>query len=68
GCNLTLPANSSLDISLADGKICVKVQEFQQSAGAVQPRSYVPAALLGGGLLAGGLILATQDDDNGVSQ
>ncbi|MFA6157320.1 hypothetical protein, partial [Mesorhizobium sp.] len=42
GCNLTLPANSSLDISLADGKICVKVQEFQQSAGAVQPRSYVP--------------------------
>lgn len=67
-CKLDLSANASLDISLADGQICVKLQDFEQSEGVVQPRSYLPAALLGGGLLIGGLILATQDDDHGVSQ
>jgi hypothetical protein len=67
-CKLNLPGNSSLDISLVDNKICLKVQGLEQAAGSTPPRSYLPAVLLGGGLLAGVVVLATQDDDNGVSK
>jgi hypothetical protein len=67
-CKLNIPSNSSLDVSVVDNQICLKVQNYDQAAGATRARSYLPAALLAGGLIAGVVVLATQNDDNGVSK
>jgi hypothetical protein len=67
-CALDVPANSSLDVSQVENNICLRVQGPGQSAGGTSSGLGLPAAIIGGGLLVGGVIAATQNDDNGVSR
>ncbi|MET3580427.1 hypothetical protein ABID19_003465 [Mesorhizobium robiniae] len=79
GCNLDVPANSSLDISRVENNICLKVVGSEQTAAAVSSehtgqiapggvQSNTPLFLFGGMAIAGGVLAATQDDNNGVSR
>lgn len=80
GCNLDVPANSSLDISRAENNICLKVVGSEQTAavgvspehtGQIAPGgvgSNTPLFLFGGMAAAAGVLAATQDDDDGVSR
>lgn len=66
-CNISVPANSNLDVSRDGKNICLLVGNTAQAAGASGFR--LPAAIIGGGaLLAGGIIASTHNDDNGVSR
>ncbi|RWO01702.1 hypothetical protein [Mesorhizobium sp.] len=79
GCNLDVPANSSLDISRVENNICLKVAGSEQRAAVgVSPehtgqiaaggnRSWVPAGIFLGMAGAAGILAATQDDDDGGS-
>ncbi|RUW62300.1 hypothetical protein [Mesorhizobium sp. M7A.F.Ca.US.008.03.1.1] len=72
GCNLDVPANSSLDVSRFGNNICLKLVGFEQTA-AIQPSGGgggfgPPEAIFAGALLTTGVLAATQDDDNGVSR
>jgi len=74
GCNLDVPANSSLDISRVGGNICLKLDQSAQSAkaetsgGAGVGGFGPPEAMFAGALLTSGVLAATQNDDNGVSR
>lgn len=79
GCNVNVPANSSLDISRVENNICLKVLSSEQTAavgvgseqtGAIgdPPPSWLPFGLFAGMAGAAGILAATQDDNNGVSQ
>ncbi|TPM37615.1 hypothetical protein FJ967_16260 [Mesorhizobium sp. B2-3-4] len=73
GCNLDVPANSSLDVSRVEGNICLKLVGSEQTA-AVQQSSGAPGGfgppegIFAGALLATGVLAATQNDDNAVSR
>ncbi len=65
GCSIEVPAGSNLDVSSDGQNICLSVGgEKQAAAGSFN----LPAALLGGGLIAGGIIAATHDSGSSVSQ
>lgn len=76
GCNVSVPANSSLDISRVGDKVCLKVLGSEQTA-AVPDSSNgggggglkfgAPEAIFAGALITTGVLAATQDDNNGVS-
>ncbi|TIT03045.1 hypothetical protein [Mesorhizobium sp.] len=72
GCNLDVPANSSLDISRVDNNICLKVLGSEHTAqigsDGNNNRSWVPLGIFAGMAGAAGILAATQDDDNGVSR
>ncbi|MCF6118018.1 hypothetical protein L2449_14135 [Mesorhizobium muleiense] len=76
GCNLDVPANSSLDISRVENNICLKVVGSEQTAAAVSSehtgqigaggnRSWVPLGIFAGMAGAAGILAATQDDGDG---
>ncbi|RWI10179.1 hypothetical protein [Mesorhizobium sp.] len=77
GCNLDVPANSSLDISRVENNICLKVVGSEQSAavgvspehtGQIAPggaRSNTPLFIFGSMGLGAGVLAATQDDGDG---
>ncbi|UVC19163.1 hypothetical protein IHQ72_28650 [Mesorhizobium onobrychidis] len=77
GCNLDVPANSSLDISRVENNICLKVVGSEQTAavgvspehtGQIAPggaRSNTPLFIFGGMGLGAGVLAATQDDGDG---
>ncbi|WP_292187626.1 hypothetical protein [Mesorhizobium sp.] len=79
GCNLDVPANSSLDISRVENNICLKVVGSEQTAavgvspehtGQIAPggaRSNTPLFIFGGMGLGAGVLAATQDDGDSVS-
>ncbi|WP_136621048.1 MULTISPECIES: hypothetical protein [Mesorhizobium] len=72
GCNLDVPANSSLNISRLGNNICLKLVGSEHTA-AIQPSGGgggfgAPEAIFAGALLTSGVLAATQDDDNGVSR
>lgn len=79
-CNLSVPANSSLDISRVENNICLKVVGSEQTAaagvssehtGQIGPggnRSFIPLGIFAGMAGTAGILAATQDDDNGVSR
>ncbi|TIL41891.1 hypothetical protein [Mesorhizobium sp.] len=76
GCNLDVPANSSLDISRVENNICLKVVGSEQTAAAVSSehtgqigaggnQSWVPAGIFLGMAGTAGILAATQDDGDG---
>ncbi|MER8436316.1 hypothetical protein NKH36_27165 [Mesorhizobium sp. M1312] len=74
GCNLDVPANSSLDISRVENNICLRMLGSEHTA-QVPPgdndRSNTPLFIFGGMAGAAGILAATQDDgdgNGGVSQ
>ncbi|MBZ9674736.1 hypothetical protein [Mesorhizobium sp. ES1-1] len=72
GCNISVPANSTLDISRVGNKICLKVLGSEQTAALPEnrlaPRFGFPELFFAGALLTTGVAAATQNDDNPVSQ
>lgn len=77
GCNVKVPANSSLDISRLGDKVCLKILGSEQTAavpessnqnGGAGFRFGPPEAIFAGALITTGVLAATQDDDNGVSR
>ncbi|MER9670144.1 hypothetical protein [Mesorhizobium sp. M0203] len=67
GCNLDVPANSSLDISRVENNICLKMLGSEHTA-QIAPggnRSNTPLFIFGGMAGAAGILAATQDDDDG---
>lgn len=79
GCNVNVPANSSLDISRVENNICLKVVGSEQTAAvgvssehtgqiAGGDRSWLPFGIFAGMAGTAGILAATQDDDNGVSR
>ncbi|MER8928889.1 hypothetical protein [Mesorhizobium sp. M0312] len=67
GCNLDVPANSSLDISRVENNICLRVLGSEHTA-QIPPdnnRSNTPLFIFGGMVGAAGILAATQDDDDG---
>ncbi|MER8386450.1 hypothetical protein NKH14_13135 [Mesorhizobium sp. M1380] len=74
GCNLSLPANSSLDISRVENKICLNVVGSEHTA-ATDPsgnndnpnRSKLPFLIFGGMAGAAGILAATENKHHGVS-
>jgi hypothetical protein len=77
-CKLSVPTNSSLNISRVGNKICLRLEGSEQSAAGVSseqtgaidgPRKFgMPEALFAGMGVTAGVLAATQDDDNGVSR
>lgn len=80
GCNVNVPANSSLDISRVENNICLKVVGSEQTAAVGVSSEHTGQIASGGtpswlplGIFAGmagtaGILAATQDNNNGVSQ
>ncbi|MER9890682.1 hypothetical protein NKJ40_01035 [Mesorhizobium sp. M0119] len=70
GCNLSVPANSTLDISRVENKICLNVLGSEKTAqtGNTNSTNYTPALIFGGMALGAGVLAATADKDHGVSQ
>ncbi|ODT31282.1 hypothetical protein [Mesorhizobium sp. 65-26] len=77
GCNVAVPANSSLDISRVGDKVCLKVLGSEQTAAVPGASNQSggggfkfgpPEAIFAGALITSGVLAATQDDDNGVSR
>jgi hypothetical protein len=68
GCNLDVPANSSLDISRVENNICLRVLGSEHTA-QIDPgnnnRSNTPLFIFAGMAGAAGILAATQDDDDG---
>lgn len=69
GCNVSVPANSTLDISRVDNKICLNVLGSEKTAqtGNTNSTNYTPALIFGGMALGAGVLAATADKDHGVS-
>src|SRR5882672_7274445 len=68
GCNLNVPANSSLDISRVENNICLKVVGSEQT-GAIDPSlggggSNLPLYMFGAMAAGAGITAATQNNDN----
>lgn len=72
GCNISVPANSTLDISRVGNKICLKVLGSEQTAALPEnrlaPKFGFPELFFAGALLTTGVAVATQDDDRAVSR
>lgn len=72
GCNISVPANSTLDISRVGNKICLKVLGSEQTAALPEnrlaPKFGFPELFFAGALLTTGVAVATQDDDSPVSR
>ncbi|MER9443608.1 hypothetical protein NKI79_19885 [Mesorhizobium sp. M0340] len=72
GCNLSVPANSTLDISRVENKICLNVLGSEQTAQTGNTNNdnndKTPLYIFGGMAGAAAILAATQDDDNGVSR
>ncbi|TIT21308.1 MAG: hypothetical protein E5W81_00585 [Mesorhizobium sp.] len=70
GCNLSVPANSTLDISRVENKICLNVLGSEQTAqtGGSNNNNNTPLYIFGGMALGAGILAATADKDHGVSQ
>lgn len=72
-CNVRVSANSSLDISRAGDKVCLKVLGSERTAAVPESsrgggfRFGPPEAIFAGALITTGILAATQDDDSGVS-
>lgn len=71
-CNLSVPANSTLDISRVENKICLNVLGSEHTAQAANTSNNndnkTPLYIFGGMAGAAAILAATQDDDNGVSK
>ncbi|MER8731802.1 hypothetical protein NKH28_18480 [Mesorhizobium sp. M1227] len=69
GCNVSVPANSTLDISRVENKICLNVLGSEKTAqtGNTNSTNYTPALIFGGMALGAGVLAATADKDHGVS-
>ncbi|MER8950568.1 hypothetical protein [Mesorhizobium sp. M0959] len=71
GCNLSVPANSTLDISRVENKICLNVLGSEQTAqtGTSNNNSNnkLPLFIFGGMALGAGVLAATADKHHGVS-
>lgn len=78
-CRLSVPANSSLDISRVENNICLKVVGSEHTAAVVSSehtgaigdpidKSYVPLGMFLGMAGTAGVLAATQDNNNGVSR
>ncbi|MER8709988.1 hypothetical protein NKH49_31465 [Mesorhizobium sp. M1088] len=71
GCSLDVPANSSLDISRVENKICLNIVGSEQTAATDSSgtnKDLTPLLIFGGMAGAAGILAATQDDNNGVSR
>ncbi|MER8383472.1 hypothetical protein [Mesorhizobium sp. M1399] len=66
-CNLSVPANSTLDISRVENKICLNVLGSEKTAQTDNSNNENKTPLIiFGGMAAGALVLGlTQDDDHG---
>ncbi|MER9545622.1 hypothetical protein NKI72_26820 [Mesorhizobium sp. M0437] len=70
GCNLSVPANSTLDISRVDNRICVNVlgsEHTAQAGNSTGTSNNTPLFIFGGMALGAGVLAATADKDHGVS-
>ncbi|MER8520574.1 hypothetical protein NKI48_04655 [Mesorhizobium sp. M0644] len=67
GCNVSVPANSTLDISRVENKICLNVLGSEKTAqtGNTNSTNYTPALIFGGMALGAGVLAATADKDHG---
>ncbi|RWE64187.1 hypothetical protein [Mesorhizobium sp.] len=67
GCNLSVPANSTLDISRVDNKICLNVLGSEQTAQADSSNNddRTPLYIFGGMAGAAAILAATQGDGHG---
>ncbi|RWM18213.1 MAG: hypothetical protein EOR73_18940 [Mesorhizobium sp.] len=68
GCNLEVPANSSLDISRVENNICLRVLGSEHTAqieSDTNRRSNTPLFIFAGMAGAAAILAATQDDDDG---
>ncbi|MER9061652.1 hypothetical protein [Mesorhizobium sp. M0698] len=67
GCNVSVPANSTLDISRVENKICLNVLGSEKTAqtGNTNGTNYTPALIFGGMALGAGVLAATADKDHG---
>ncbi|WP_287083503.1 hypothetical protein [Mesorhizobium sp.] len=68
GCNLSVPANSTLDISRVENKICLNVLGSEQTAQTGNPNNNndnTDLYIFGGMVGAAGILAATQDDGDG---
>ncbi|MER8880712.1 hypothetical protein [Mesorhizobium sp. M0684] len=70
GCNLSVPANSTLDISRVENKICLNVLGSEQTAqtGGSNNDNKTPLIIFGGMALGAGILAATADKHHGVSE
>ncbi|MER8504119.1 hypothetical protein [Mesorhizobium sp. M0204] len=70
GCNLSVPANSTLDISRVENKICLNVLGSEKTAqtGNTNTNNNTPLFIFGGMALGAGVLAATADKDHGVSR
>ncbi|ESW77278.1 hypothetical protein X772_31475 [Mesorhizobium sp. LSJC280B00] len=70
GCKLSVPANSTLDISRVENKICLNVlgsERTAQTQNSNNNQSRVPLLIFGGMALGAGVLAATADKHHGVS-
>ncbi|MER8453923.1 hypothetical protein NKJ46_30225 [Mesorhizobium sp. M0166] len=71
GCNVSVPANSTLDISRVENKICLNVLGSEHTAQAGNStgnsNNNTPLFIFGGMALGAGILAATADKDHGVS-
>ncbi|MER8867821.1 hypothetical protein NKI19_29685 [Mesorhizobium sp. M0751] len=68
GCNLSVPANSTLDISRVENKICLNVlgsEKTAQTQNSNNNNSKVPLIIFGGMALGAGILAATADKHHG---
>lgn len=71
GCNLDVPANSSLDVSRVGNNICLKLLGSEQTAAIQQSGGGgfgLPEGIFAAALLTTGVLAATQDNNDGVSR
>jgi hypothetical protein len=72
GCNLSVPANSTLDISRVENKICLNVLGSEKTAQTDNTnnnnnKDKTPLFIFGGMALGAGILAATADKHHGVS-
>ncbi|MER8461009.1 hypothetical protein NKH82_28970 [Mesorhizobium sp. M0915] len=71
GCNVSVPANSTLDISRVEDKICLNVLGSEHTAqtgnSTGTSNNNTPLFIFGGMALGAGILAATADKDHGVS-
>ncbi|MER8680389.1 hypothetical protein [Mesorhizobium sp. M1405] len=69
GCNVSVPANSTLDISRIENKICLNVLGSEHTAQTdnTNNKNNTPLFIFGGMALGAGILAATADKDHGVS-
>ncbi|MER9263447.1 hypothetical protein NKI63_02525 [Mesorhizobium sp. M0410] len=68
GCNVKVPANSTLDISRVENKICLNVLGSEKTAQTGNPNTNTnntPLFIFGGMALGAGVLAATADKDHG---